>query len=164
MSEPEILPPGRSRETKIRRDAEGRWFNDGVEVTHPKLARAFDCWLERAADGRYCLRNAINWAYVQVEGAPCFVRRVTADDLGLQLHLSNDTVTPLEPATLRQGPDGALYCDVPGDLVARFDRAAMMQLAERLHEDEQGLFLDVGGRRVRPPIVQDPLARWHGSL
>ena len=153
------IPEGRSRETKIRRDAEGKWFNDGVPITHPSLVRAFDCWLELAPDGRTCLRNSINWAYVTVEGAPRFVRRVVvgARDSETQLYLSNETVVPLAIETLRQGPDGALYCDVPGPMVARFDRAAMMGLLDHIAEDERGLLLRFGEREVRPPVVSDPL-------
>lgn len=161
MVDPASLLQGRTRETKIRRDADGRWFNDGVELTHPLLKQAFDRWLCRAPDGsgRYCLSNDINWAYVTIEGAPRFVRRVEIrPDGGVRLALSDETEVELDCETLRQGPDGALYCNVPGGLVARFDRHAMMQLEPILHEDARGVYLSVGGREVRPPIVADPLA------
>ena len=161
MIDPASVLQGRTRETKIRRDAEGRWFNDGVEVTHPLLKQAFDRWLGRAPDGsgRYCLSNDINWAYVALEGAPRFVRRVTiGEDQTVSLLLSDEREVSLDPATLRQGPDGALYCTVQGDLVARFDRHAMMQLAAITEEDAAGVYLALGGRAVRPPSVSDPLA------
>jgi hypothetical protein len=152
------IPQGRTRETKIRRDAEGRWFNDDAQLTHPLLASAFDRWLMRAPDGsgRYCLSNDINWAFVSIEGAPRFVRRVRIGDR-LSLALSDQSEVELDPATLRQGLDGALYCDVPGELCARFDRHAMMQLADLLGEDAEGVFLRIGTRVVRPPLVDDPL-------
>lgn len=154
--EPADFLAGRTRETKIRRDADGRWWNDGVPISHPNLARAFDRWLKRADDGRYCLSNDINWAYVQVEGAPLFVRtlRVAGDDVILTL--SNDAESTLDAATLREGPDGALYCDV-GALPARFDRAAQHALEPVLREDEAGTYLAIGGGKVRPPRVAHPL-------
>jgi hypothetical protein len=162
---------GRSRETTIRRDAQGRWFHDGDPLEHPNLVRSFDRWIERAQDGRYCLKNDINWAYVTIEGPPMFVRAVRfdahadgrdgggADADGVRLVLSNDREEGLVPDTLRQGEDGALYCDVAGGtMVARFDRHAQAQLARVLGEDAGGVYLGLAGARVRPPVVRDPLA------
>ncbi|MBX3270889.1 MAG: hypothetical protein KF729_11555 [Sandaracinaceae bacterium] len=159
MVDPNAVLAGRTRETRIRRDDAGRWFDGEDPITHPLLTRAFDAWLLPAPDGsgRWCLSNDINWAFVALEGPPRFVRSLDADGAQIVLHLSDDTRAPLAPETLRQGPDGALYCDVRG-LVARFDRHAAMQLAERLGEDERGVYLEVGGARVRPPTVDDPLA------
>ncbi len=159
MVDPADALKGRTRETRIRRDAEGRWFDGEDPITHPLLVRAFDEWLVPAPDGsgRWCLSNDINWAYVAIEGPPRFVRSVEiADDV--RLTLSDGRAAPLDPTTLRQGPDGALYCDVPGGLVARFDRHAAMQLGALIDEDDEGVFLAIAGRRVRPPTVDDPLA------
>ena len=151
---------GRTRETTIRRDAEGRWFHDGDPLEHPNLIRSFDRWIERAEDGRYCLRNDINWAYVAIEGAPLFVRALRFDGDVAWLVLSNDRDERLVPDTLRQSADGALHCDVAnGTMVARFDRHAQAQLERVLGEDERGVYLALDGRRVRPPVVSDPLAR-----
>lgn len=159
MVDPSGVLQGRTRETKIHRDAEGRWSDDGVTITHVLLTEAFDRWLLPAPDGsgRWCLSNDINWAYVTLDGPPRFVRRVEpGTDGGLVLHLSSATSAPLDPDTLRQGPDGALYCDVPGGMTARFDRSAMMQLAPYLEEDEEGTFLRLEGRVVRPPSTNRP--------
>ncbi|MBK8171179.1 MAG: DUF1285 domain-containing protein [Sandaracinaceae bacterium] len=150
---------GRSRETTIVRDAEGRWFQDGDPLEHPNLTHAFDCWLERAEDGRYCLRNDINWAYVTIEGAPLFVRSVAIDDGGITLKLSDDREERLVAPSLRVGPEGALYCDVrEGTMVARFDRHAMFLLEPLVGEDKEGQTLRIGGEIVRPRTVVDPLA------
>jgi len=48
--DPNALLAGRTRETTIARDAEGRWFHDGQALEHPNLTRAFDRWVERAED------------------------------------------------------------------------------------------------------------------
>lgn len=158
MVDPASMLKGRTRETKIRRDAQGRWFNDGVELTHPLLRQAFDRWLQRAPDGsgRFCLSNDINWAYVTIEGPPRFVRSVTIEDGRVRLMLSDETETELDPASLRQTADGALYCTVADELTARFDPHAMMQLSELIEEDEEGVFLRLGGEIVRPPVVDEP--------
>jgi len=157
--DPSALLAGRTRETTIVRDAEGRWFHDGYPLEHDKLTRAFDRWVSRAEDGRYCLKNDINWAYISLEGAPYFVRSVSLDEGAASLHLSNDEVVPLMLDSLREGPEGALYCDVYPGCAARFDKLASMQLGELLQEDDLGpYFPDGDGGRVRPPRVDDPLA------
>jgi hypothetical protein len=159
--DPASFLQGASRETTIRRDALGRWFHDGDALEHPNLVRAFDRWVDRAQDGRYCLKNEINWAYITLEGPPYFVRGLLLDASGeVSLRLSDDREEPLDAATLRQGPDGALYCDVrAGSMPARFDRHVMQQLESVLREDPEGVYLLLGSRKVRPPTVKDPLAQ-----
>jgi uncharacterized protein len=158
--DPTSFLQGRSRETTIRRDALGRWFDDGEPLEHPNLLRAFDGWVDRAEDGRYCLRNGVNWAYFTLEGPPFFVRWASVDEAAesVRLRLSDDQLERLDPETLRQGEDGALYCDVrDGTMAACFERHAMQQLEALLREDDQGVYLALGGKRVRPPQVRDPL-------
>jgi hypothetical protein len=153
----EKLPFGLSRETEIMRTADGRWFHEGEPIDNPKLARAFDRWVTRAEDGRYCLKNDINWAYFQLEGAPYFVRAVRTEGGRATLLLSNDAEVALVARSVREGPDGVLYCDAyPGE-AARFESHAAVQLGELLEEDAQGPFLRDAGNTVRPPRVENPL-------
>jgi hypothetical protein len=158
--EPSAFLKGMTRETTIRRDADGVWYYDGEPLDHPNLTRAFDRWIERAPDddGRYCLKNDINWAYFTLEGAPYFVERVQQGADGQPvIQLSNDQELPLPVESLRLGPEGALYCDVPGGMVAKFRRHAMAQLEPWLAEDDSGAYLELKGERVRPEVVSDPL-------
>lgn len=158
MVDPNAMLQGRTRETRIRRDDAGRWFDGDDPIAHPLLTRAFDAWLVPAPDGsgRWCLSDDINWAFVAIEGPPRFVRAVDVSS-AITLRLSDGRAVPLDPDTLRQGPDGALYCDVEAGLSARFDSHAAMQLGDLLDEDAEGVFLTIAGRRVRPPTVDDPL-------
>lgn len=152
------IPVGRSRETKIRRDAQGRWFDDQDPIDHPNLVRAFDAWIDVAPDGRFCLRNDINWAYVTIEGAPLFVRAVRLVDGRVMLLLSDGREETLDARTLRQAEDGTLYCSARGGtMTAQFERDAMQQLESVLGEDDRGVYLELGSERVRPPVVADPL-------
>lgn len=153
----EKLPFGLSRETEIVRTADGRWFHEGQPIDNPKLARAFDRWVTRAEDGRWCLKNEINWAYFKLEGAPYFVRSVRKAESGPTVLLSNDAEVPLVARSLREGPDGVLYCDAYPGAAARFDSHAAVQLGELLEEDAQGPFLREGEAQVRPPRVENPL-------
>lgn len=150
---------GRTRETRIRRDSLGRWFDGEVPITHALLTQAFDAWIERAEDGRYCLKNDINWAYVEIEGAPVFVRSVELEGEHATMHLSDGRDERLDPATLRQSREGALHCQVRGGrLPAQFDSHAALQLAPVIDEDDDGTFVALEGTRARPPVVEDALA------
>lgn len=152
-------PFGLTRETTIRRDRDGRWFHEGVEVTHPAIARAFDQWVDRAEDGRYCLKNAIHWAYVTIEGAPILVQRIELFPDHVELVLSDGRRERLRPETLRQSRDGALHCDArEGTMPAGFTRGAQLALEPLIGEDESGVYLEIGGARFRPPVVADPLS------
>jgi hypothetical protein len=160
----EILPPGLSRETRIRRDTRGRWWNGEDPITHPMLVKAFDSWIERTDQGRYVLKNDINWAYVTIEGAPIDVRacRLERDGeriTGCVLVLSDGREEPLALRTLRESSDGALYCDVRGGTMpARFDTHAAVQLSDALVETTAGAALAIAGTTFTPPRVDDPLS------
>lgn len=156
--DPNELLQGRSRETTIARDDQGRWFHDGQPLEHINLVRSFEGWIERADDGRFCLKNDINWAYVTLDGPAYFVRSARVDGDKLRLTLSGGLEEVLDPTTLRQGPDGALYCDVRGGtLSARFDRHAMARLEGHVDEDEDGVFIRLSTAKLRPRFVADPL-------
>lgn len=150
---------GRTRETQIRRDARGRWFNGEDRIEHPKLTRSFDGWIDRAEDGRFCLSNSINWAYVEIEGPAYFVKDVAASDDEIVLHLSGDLEERLVASSLAQGPEGALWCAVRGGRCpARFDNHAVSKMSDFVGEDADGVFVRVAGQQVRPPEVADPLS------
>ncbi len=55
-------PEGRSRESTIRLDAEGRFWHEGNPVEHPKLAQAMHGWVSRHPDDhRFILTNGYDW-------------------------------------------------------------------------------------------------------
>jgi uncharacterized protein len=143
-------PPGSTRETRIRRDRHGRWFDGDEPVTNPAIASAFDRWIDRAPDGRYCLSNSVNWAYVSIEGAPIFVRAAQLSSEGVMLELSDERTELLDPSTLATDQEGRLFCTVrQGRLQAEFTSSAMMHLDPILDEDAEGDFLTIGGARFR---------------
>lgn len=150
MSEPTI-PAHFTRETTIRRDAHGRWFHDGEPVENDSVRRAFDRWIDRAEDGRYCLKNDVNWAYIEIEGPPLFVNAAEIDGEGhIWMLLSDEQRTRLDPSTLHTDDEGVLLCFVrDGTFEAKFTNAATFALSDILGEDDEGLFLEIAGERVR---------------
>lgn len=157
-------PPGRSRESTIVLDAEGRFFHDNAPVEHPGMARAFASWIGRHPDdGRYILNNGWDWSYFTVEDAPFFVEAVRANERGPLLVLSDGTEEPLAASSLRAGEGGALYVKVKGGAFeARFCRTAQLGLGPWVEEEPDGApaLVILGARyRIEPP---GPHEREHG--
>ncbi len=140
-------PEGRSRESTIRLDRDGRWHHDGELVTHPGLAAALPTWIRRHPDdGRFILSNGYDWCYFTVEGTPYFVDGVTLGDPPL-LRLSDGRSVPLDPATLALDERGALRCRVGGE-EASFGRHAQLAMAPLLRDGDPPE-VEIGGRRYR---------------
>jgi hypothetical protein len=137
-------PEGRSRESTIRLDGEGRFFHDDEPVEHPKLRDAMHTWIARHPDdGRYILTNGYDWTYFSVDDVPYFVRSVRAQDGEAILVLSDATEEPLDPATVRANERGELYLKVKhgakgGPFDAKMTRFAQGQLGPFLEQDPAG--------------------------
>ncbi len=155
-------PEGRSRESTLRLDGEGRFLHDDVPVEHPKLAAALHTWIARHPDdGRFILTNGYDWTYFTVDDVPFFVRsvRVEGGDAGANdaiLVLSDGSEEPLDPSTVRLGPRGDLYLRVKrgaegGPFDAKMTRFAQTQLAPFLSEEGGAAVLTTKRGRVRLP-------------
>jgi hypothetical protein len=154
------LPPpeGRSRESTIVLDGEGRFWHAGTKVAHPGMARAFASWVARHPDdGRYILNNGYDWTYFAVEDTPFFVERVSERPgaASLVLELSDGSSEALDPAALAVGRGGALVVPVKARaFTARFTRSAQLSLAPYLVEREDGgICLELAGKRWELPQV-----------
>lgn len=145
-------PEGRSRESTIRLDREGRFFHDGELVAHRGMARAFAGWIARHPDdGRFILTNGFDWTYFTVEGTPYFVESVRATPNGPVLVLFDGSEEPLVPKNLRLDDAGVFTTVVKqGAYEARFQRSAQLELAEWLQQGKDGrIELVVAGVRTR---------------
>lgn len=149
---------GLSRETAIALDAEGRWSTGGRPIVHEGVSQALSRWLIRAPDGRYALENPIHWVYVTVEGAPLHAVGVRASDGAPVLLLAGGEEEPLRPASLREGPDGALYASArDGTWPVRLSAQAALDLAPWLVEQEGRPALALAGRVHAIPRVGEPV-------
>lgn len=160
VHDPSAALAGLSRETTIVLDKEGRFFHDGRPVDHPGIVRAFHRWIDRAEDGRYVLRNSVNWAYIEVAGTPLFVRAVrlcgARPVTHVYLSLSDGSEEELRYDTLRQDKDGIFYADARmGTMSARFEKHAALGLSPVVGEDDDGPYIEVVGRKIRPATVDD---------
>lgn len=133
-------PPGRSRESGILLDAEGRFWDRGELVTHRGMQEAFATWIRRhPRDGRFILCNGYDWTYFRVEDVPYFVRGLGGPLAAPVLMLSDQTDEPLDPERLAVGPREALYTWVKGGAFeARFMPAAQAALVPYVTEGNAG--------------------------
>lgn len=155
-------PEGRSRESKLRLDAEGKFFDDGGYVEHPKLQQALHTWIGRHPDdGRYILTNGYDWTYFMVDDVPFFVRAIREEDGDAVLILSDGTEEPLDPKTVTMGARGDVYLEIQhpspdkaktGPFRAKLTRHAQSQLAPFLEPRDQRVVL----RTKRGEILLDP--------
>jgi uncharacterized protein len=159
-------PPGRSRESSIVLDAEGRFWDHGELVTHRGMQDAFATWIRRhPRDGRFVLCNGYDWTYFRVEDVPFFVRGLGGSASAPTLVLSDQTEEPFDPEGLWVGPREALYCRVKGGAYeARFMPTAQAALGPYVAEGEGGAPLfRLAGRDYpislgpeRPPAPERP--------
>jgi hypothetical protein len=144
------LPPpeGRSRESTIRLDAEGRFFHEGMPVEHPGLAAAMHTWIARHPDdGRHILMNGYDWTYFTVDDVAFFVRSIRVEPDRVMLRLSDGSEEPWHPEATRARGD-RLYTVVKRTFDARFDRHAQASLGQVLEEANGVVVAHVGGKLV----------------
>jgi uncharacterized protein len=127
-------PEGRSRESTLRLDREGRFWHEDRLVEHPGLAAGLHSWISRHPDDeRFILTNGYDWTYFTVEDAPFFVRALRFEPQRIVLVLSDGTEEAWDPESSRIGPDGAVYARVKeaaprGPFEAKFTRHAQASL------------------------------------
>jgi hypothetical protein len=133
-------PPGRSRESSIRLDENGRFWHEGELVTHPGMAKAFASWIARHPDdGRFILSNGYDWSYFTVEDAPFFVQALRTEGGAADVLLSDGTEEPLAADSLEIGARDALYVSVKGGAFqARFTPSAQSAIGPLLVESSAG--------------------------
>ena len=142
-------PEGRSRESKIRLDGEGKFFDDGGYVEHAKLQQALHTWIGRHPDdGRYILTNGYDWTYFTVDDVPFFVRAIREVDGDAMLVLSDETVEPLDPKTVTTGERGELYVEIQHPSADKAKAGPFRAKLTRHAQTQLGPFLDQRDERV----------------
>lgn len=138
-------PPGRSRESRIVLDEEGRFWNGPAPVDHAAMAAAFASWIRRHPDdGRYILTNGYDWTYFTVKSTPFFVRHVEVaqDSLGKRralVLLSDGTEEPLDPGGIHVDDDGVLRATVKnGEYEARYLAQAQREMVDLIEQSSDG--------------------------
>jgi len=130
---------------EIRLDNEGRWFHEGVEITHKLTAELFSQSVKKHPDGGYCLEVGVERARIVVDDTPYMVGRVTVEGGVATARLNDKSEEDLDLASLRVGEDNVLYCRVKnGEFPARLLRPAYYQLMKYLEETDDGYAVRIG--------------------
>ena len=145
-----FMPPGWTGKyppCQIQVSPEGEMSSQGRPLVHPTIIKLIfqSVHLE---DGHYIVRLDNQACELEVADTFFVVSRVEFSGEGATLTLNDAGTEPLDPATLRLGDNGIIYCQVKGGAFpARFGRAAYYQLAERISEEDAGFVLDLGGKK-----------------
>jgi hypothetical protein len=139
---------------KIKFGKDGLWYSDDEVIPNQAIRRLFSRTLIVTPEGRARLELGEDKADVIIEDTPWVVTRVDGDaSTGFRVTLNDETIEPLDPASLRIGADNVLYCRVKSGLhEARFLRPAYYELTRHAETDAGGeAVLHVAGRTIRIP-------------
>jgi hypothetical protein len=143
---------------RIRFGRDGLWYCDGERIPNAAICRLYARAMTVGDDGVARLELGEDRAQVEIEDTPWVV--TTVDDVAdgdVRLRLNDESEEPLDPGTLRVGPDNVLYARVKGGRVeARFLRKAYYALMRRAEPGprEGECVLRVGDRRVSLPVAE----------
>ena len=147
-----------TEESKIFMDKEGRWFHEGVEISHSRTSLLFSKMLNKGPNGKYYITVKNESVMVELEDAPFVVKSVTVikNKEGFVqdfiLHLNDKSQEPLVPDTLMLGEENVMYCKVKkASERARFLRPAYYQLCSQIEagETKGQYFLPWQGKKIR---------------
>lgn len=130
----------------VKIDKNGNWFINNAPVTHERIS----LFLTRSVlkEGtNYYLKIANEKIPVEVEDTPYIVKQVIHENGKFFLILNDETMEPLNPSTLEVREENVLYCEVKGEVKARFSRPAYYRIAEHIRQDADGYFISLGGKK-----------------
>ena len=134
----------RNQKTLFFLDKEGRWYHEGVEITHPRTSLLFSKSLYKSPNGKYYIKIKHECSEVTIEDAPYIVRSVDfiagtgAESAEFLLYLNDATREYLSPKTLAINAENVMYCLVKNQTErARFLRPAYYQLCNHISFDER---------------------------
>jgi uncharacterized protein len=146
-------PPSEWTLPDLRIDADGAWYDGGVEITHAGILANLRSTLRRDAAG-YFIQTRVRIP-VRVDDVPLLVMRVERQADTLRVWLNDGEEETVDPATLRVDVRDIPYCAVKGGAFeARFTRAAAFQLLALAEYDEAS-----GRGALRLAGREYPLAR-----
>ncbi|MBI2216575.1 MAG: DUF1285 domain-containing protein [Candidatus Rokubacteria bacterium] len=138
-------------------DADGEWYDDGVQITHPGIVANLRGNLRRDDHG-YFIQTRVRIP-VAVADVPWVVVRLERRGQTLHAILNDGTEAAIDPATLRIGPGNIPYATVKeGRFEARLSRPATFQLLALAEEDgATGEVLRLGERAwpLRRPTMNE---------
>jgi hypothetical protein len=136
---------------RIRFGRDGRWYCDGEPIANAAICRLYARAMTVGPDGRGRLEFGEDRAEVDIEDTPWVVTRIEGDpERGFTVVLNDETREPLDPDSLRLGPEHVPYCRGKGGTVeVRLLRKAWNELARHTEPGPDGAcVLRIGARRL----------------
>ncbi len=135
-------------EPRIFIDSRGRWFQDGIRITHRWTYLENNRNLDKDARGRLFVREGDIRVYVECEDTPFVVTMVSGTENGFLLRLNDETEEKLDFSTLRIAGENIPYVTVKdGKFTARLLRSAYYELMKYAGVDKKGVYLETGGEK-----------------
>jgi 8-oxo-dGTP pyrophosphatase MutT (NUDIX family) len=122
----------------------GIFYQDGEEVSHERTAELFHQSLRQERDGGWTIRCEGESLDVILEDNPRYV--CSFDREKGQLRLSDRTVEPLDPSTLRVREDNSLVCRLQNGWEATFLSPAYYEISKDVSESAGKYVLHFLGR------------------
>ena len=137
-----------SKEPRIFIDSRGRWFHDGVRITHRWTYLENNKNLDVDADGRLFVEEQGSRVYAECEDTPFVVTMVGKTEDGFSVRLNDESREKLDFTTLTIAEQNIPYIKVKnGKFEARLLRAAYYELMKHAEKDGKGFYLESGGSK-----------------
>lgn len=139
---------GAAERPRIFIDRHGRWFQDGVRITHRWTYLENNRNLDTDGDGRLFVDEGAGRVYVECEDAPFVVAMVSREEDGFFLRLNDESVEELDFSTLAFSAENVPYARVRGGKFrARFSRPAYYEFMKHAGRDGKGFYVESRGER-----------------
>lgn len=146
-----------SEEPRIFIDSRGRWFHDGVRITHRWTYLENNRNLDVDKNGRLFVEEQGNRVYVECEDTPFVVTMVGKTKDGFSVRLNDESREKLDLTTLTITGQNIPYVRVKNwKFTARLLSAAYYELMKYAGEDEKGFYLKYAGVRYYINTTKEP--------
>jgi hypothetical protein len=129
-------------------DESGRWIHEGSEIRRVRLVNLFTRILRREGDDYFLLTPVEKWQ-ITVKTYPLWVSLLVEEGDSCFFVLSCGNRLPLNQNCQPRLESDSVVVDVAPNMSAKFHRNAYYDFAERLLEDDQGYFIEIGETQVR---------------
>ncbi len=137
-------------------DSRGRWFQDGIRITHRWTYLENNKNLDVDEDGRFFVKEGESKVYVECEDTPFVVTMVSREKNGFSVRLNDESRERLEFSTLLISERNIPYVSVKNErFKARLLRPAYYELMKYAAKDEKGLYLEAEGKRHYLELAAD---------
>ncbi len=137
-----------NKEPRIFIDSRGRWFHDGVRITHRWTYLENNKNLDVDADGRLFVEEQGSRVYIECEDTPFVITMIYRTESGFSIRLNDESREELDLETLTIAEQNIPYVRIKnGKFTARLLRPAYYEFMKYADRDEKGFYVELDGKR-----------------